>query len=300
VAFWLPIALAVGPVAAAGCGARSSLPVAARCGNGVVEGEEQCDDGNDDEGDGCTAQCSLSGCGDGQRDPEEQCDLGPENGDRPALLLIHGDIERSVMPIDRPGDAATFYAYTSESSHTGLERADLSTFFLYRDTNREVLSLVTHHGIDEDTTGVRLEHGLVDMALDGVPPGTFVTVGDEADELFFEGPERVVGRFELWRNTDGGALGPLPFPGRWEIHVRVALLIGIGAWSYRLADTSEVELDPAAEAILIAYDTPSPCRRDCTVPRCGDGIVDGGEVCDDGNTASGDGCASDCTSLNGS
>ena len=41
------------------------------------------------------------------------------------------------------------------------------------------------------------------------------------------------------------------------------------------------------------------CEADCTVtprvPACGDGIVDPGEVCDDGNTADGDGCEANCT-----
>ena len=38
------------------------------------------------------------------------------------------------------------------------------------------------------------------------------------------------------------------------------------------------------------------CRRDCTLQRCGDGIVDAslGEECDDSNTVSGDGCSADC------
>ena len=31
------------------------------------------------------------------------------------------------------------------------------------------------------------------------------------------------------------------------------------------------------------------------VPECGDGILDSGEECDDGNNVDGDGCASDCT-----
>src|SRR5439155_339716 len=40
------------------------------------------------------------------------------------------------------------------------------------------------------------------------------------------------------------------------------------------------------------------CRTNCQPQRCGDGITDNtkGEVCDDGNNASGDGCSSDCTS----
>lgn len=30
-----------------------------QCGNGVVEGEEQCDDGNLDSGDGCSVHCKV-------------------------------------------------------------------------------------------------------------------------------------------------------------------------------------------------------------------------------------------------
>ena len=40
------------------------------------------------------------------------------------------------------------------------------------------------------------------------------------------------------------------------------------------------------------------CDPDCTAPVCGDGLANpaAGEVCDDGNTASDDGCRSDCRS----
>jgi len=37
------------------------------------------------------------------------------------------------------------------------------------------------------------------------------------------------------------------------------------------------------------------CRADCTLELCGDGVNDPGEMCDDGNTANGDGCRSNCT-----
>ena len=37
------------------------------------------------------------------------------------------------------------------------------------------------------------------------------------------------------------------------------------------------------------------CRSDCTIEGCGDGILDSGEQCDDGNTQAGDGCRADCT-----
>lgn len=43
----------------AACGS-SSKPPAARCGDGVVQAPEQCDDGNQTAGDGCEADCTLT------------------------------------------------------------------------------------------------------------------------------------------------------------------------------------------------------------------------------------------------
>jgi cysteine-rich repeat protein len=39
---------------------------------------------------------------------------------------------------------------------------------------------------------------------------------------------------------------------------------------------------------------PDACRGDCTLSRCGDGVTDAGEACDDGNQQSCDGCTFDC------
>ncbi|WP_428261385.1 DUF4215 domain-containing protein [Haliangium sp.] len=51
-----------------------------RCGNGVVDPGEGCDDGNQANGDGCDAECQLEAepgrCGDGTVDPDEACDDG--------------------------------------------------------------------------------------------------------------------------------------------------------------------------------------------------------------------------------
>lgn len=44
------------------------------CGNGVREGDEGCDDGNDENGDECTNDCEVPGCGDGNVEGAEACD----------------------------------------------------------------------------------------------------------------------------------------------------------------------------------------------------------------------------------
>ena len=44
------------------------------CGDGQVDGDEQCDDANQDDGDACTNACTLAVCGDGVVGPGEACD----------------------------------------------------------------------------------------------------------------------------------------------------------------------------------------------------------------------------------
>jgi len=47
------------------------------CGDGLVhEGTEQCDDGNNDNNDGCSANCEHENCGDGVKQEFEGCDDG--------------------------------------------------------------------------------------------------------------------------------------------------------------------------------------------------------------------------------
>ena len=55
----------------------ASLCVPVNCGNGLVSPNELCDDGNNDSGDGCSADCqSLETCGNNVTDSAkgEQCD----------------------------------------------------------------------------------------------------------------------------------------------------------------------------------------------------------------------------------
>jgi cysteine-rich repeat protein len=46
------------------------------CGDGIQQAGEQCDDGNRDDGDGCTNKCKVAKCGDGAVAGGEQCDDG--------------------------------------------------------------------------------------------------------------------------------------------------------------------------------------------------------------------------------
>lgn len=55
------------------------------CGDGVVDLGEGCDDGNNVDGDGCQADCALPTCGDGIIDPDEECEDGNLNNNDDCL-----------------------------------------------------------------------------------------------------------------------------------------------------------------------------------------------------------------------
>ncbi len=62
------------------------------CGNGIVEGVEECDDGNGNDANCCSGHgpcgptcrlCECALCGNGKIDPAEECDQGPKNSNAP-------------------------------------------------------------------------------------------------------------------------------------------------------------------------------------------------------------------------
>jgi cysteine-rich repeat protein len=278
------------------CQANCALPT---CGDGLLDPGEDCDDANGADGDVCPSTCLLAKCGDGfVFEGVEECDLGPANDDRPAFRLTQGPLQRAVRPVDVPQSAVSFYAYSSASSHTGFEALRASRLYLQRDTSTGALSLFIHHGIDVDSSGLEQPESDVLMKILNVPAQVMIAIADDKPEEFFEeSSTTIAGSWHFQHNTDGGVASLLPIPGSWSIDVVPTFTQGIDAWDYVDFDSSLTSLDRASFANLTAFDTPSACRLDCTVPRCGDGILDGGEVCDDGNTSGADGCSADCSSL---
>jgi cysteine-rich repeat protein len=238
-------------------------------------------------------------CGDGIRAGAEQCDLGSSNGDTPAFRITQpSGTNIGTDAFVRGGTVQQFYAYSSASSHTGLERVGESRIYLYADSATGRLSLVLTHGIDFDGTGQSQPRSAVEMDIAGLPAGTGVDVADDSPSEFFVGSRGTAfGRWSFDRNSDGGALGPLAFPGRWRITVTPRFAAGITTWGWVRHDGTRIPLNMSEPITIEALDTATQCRSNCTVPRCGDSVFDAGEVCDDGNTSDGDGCSADCRRL---
>jgi cysteine-rich repeat protein len=86
-------------------------------------------------------------------------------------------------------------------------------------------------------------------------------------------------------------------PASWSVTIAPNFQQGIASWQYVDGSLGTIELPLSSPVMITAFDSASICRTNCTVPRCGDGILDGGEICDDGNVVGGDGCAADCKAL---
>lgn len=69
------------------------------CGDGVLDAGEECDDGNLMDGDGCSANCTITPyCGDGVLDAGEECDDGNN---------VDGDDCSAVCTIEYGGEGCT-------------------------------------------------------------------------------------------------------------------------------------------------------------------------------------------------
>ncbi len=275
-----------------GCRNKCALPT---CGDGIVDPGEPCDDGNADDTDACTSVCFLAQCGDGfVHAGVEACDDGPLNVGRPAFLLTQGALSVPVRPVERSVSITSFYAYSSASAHTGFEALGQSELFLYRDRGTGLLSLVSEHGIDLDSSGLNQPVSKVQQRFLFLPAGLVVAIADDKDTEFFKDSETSArGEWTFNQNSDGGVLTGLPIPGHWSIDIEPTFESGIDAFRYVDESQGLVPLSLTETVTLTAFDEAS-CRPDCTLPRCGDGILDAGEVCDDGNTVGGDDCAASC------
>jgi cysteine-rich repeat protein len=235
-------------------------------------------------------------CGDGIVEPGEACEPGSEPA-APALEIRQGNWRMSVRPLVGSETVVTHYAYGSRSSHTGFEAPEKSSLYLHRSDPEAALSLVMLNGIDFDTSGLIQPPSIIVFEIEGLPASAVVVISDDDVEFARTTPTTARADWDCDLNSDGGVVGGLPFPGNWHLTITASFLAGITNWAFLsgalgsdLGIENEISLDRSQPIEIVASDRVVGCRDDCTVPRCGDGILDAGEVCDDGNEQPGDGC----------
>jgi len=96
------------------------------CGNGVVEGDEECDDGNDSELDACLTTCIAPACDDGELNGDEtDVDCGGSCGTCTLCqaCVVDGDCESAVCNVDK------FCGFTARMEIDAVDNCWSSTMF---------------------------------------------------------------------------------------------------------------------------------------------------------------------------
>ena len=232
-----------------------------RCGDGLLSGGEQCDDGNPVGDDGCSNSCRLPSCGDGVRQASEQCDDGN---------TVDEDACTNACTIPRCGDGVV----------SDYER-------------RQTL----------DSPRITNPSGSIGYVCDdgGTCPASSCSVADRpsapehgmCQTLGFQRAENVV-----WGGGLGGTSTPMPHAYNWSCTNYVCSRGSDQDSRDNCTDSEMLRTLTCFEGVTeecdqgaANSDAPNAgCRTDCTLPACGDGVVDAGEECDDANGVARDGC----------
>jgi len=288
------------------------------CGDGITDDfwGETCDDGNNRPGDGCDADCQKE-CGNGVVDPNEQCDDGVYNSDTKAnecrtdctnYRCGDGVIDFTEECDNGAANANTPNACRPSCTHPTCGDGVVDTQW---GENCDDANTVSGDGCDAQChsecgdgkvgPGEECDNG--DANSDVVPDAcrsdcTRPTCGDgvrDSNEQCDTGANTpqcqscIVrcgnGVLEPGEECDNGIYNTDSQPNACRTNCQLSWC-GDG-----ILDSLE-ECDNGT----LNGNTTDKCRTWCRIPKCGDGIVDLGnkEVCDDGNTLDGDGCDSCC------
>ncbi|WP_437689510.1 DUF4215 domain-containing protein [Sorangium sp. So ce176] len=270
-------------VEASGGGSTAGYTLRARttalCGDGVVEGHEECDGGA-----ACEATCQrVPACGDGFIDDPEVCDDGnteDEDGCDAACRLEGATAE--IEPNATPAEADANGAVAPGALVSGVLEPDTDVdVFALRLTTVSDLRLETFDASGPGRCADGVDTALVLLA----PDGATVLASDE---------DGGAGACSLIDPTSpGGASARRLAPGTY--YVVVHGVPGELDARYTLRASLDASCGDGVTEGAEECDGGARCAPGCErLPVCGDGLVDVPEGCDDGGAAGGDGCSADC------
>lgn len=234
------------------------------CGDAIVDSDEECDDGNRVMDDGCSNNCLLPQCGDGVLGGDEQCDDGNDNND---------DACRNDCTEPRCGDG---YVSVFDSEVTFTSPVVTNPFGASGHVCDDG-SPCSATSCDVSGNPSAPEHGICEAL--GFDSALFVAWGGGAGES-----DSVMPHASNWSCSGYDCVGADTYSG--DNCSASEMLNTITCFG-----SVNEECDEGAANADVAGAT---CRTDCTLPRCGDAVLDAGEECDDGNLVEDDGCNTRC------
>ncbi len=269
------------------------------CGDGTLDPEEICDDGNTLDCDGCRGDCRATDavCGDSILECDEQCDDGNEedgDGCSAQCRLPTGEGLRIPGPIARSGCLAAWNLRGNSLSVVGSGVASRRQFCTDGDP-----------GCDQDG----ISNGQCEVAA-AVCFGSAAPAFPQCAEAQVARATLKSPRFPKRSGLiDANAItisdafkdtGVTVFAGTRELHSGTSIASGTCTSEFSL----EIAAGRRARFDIGARTGPGDRRKmvrnpldiECVVntASCGNGQIETGESCDDGNTANCDGCSSRC------
>jgi cysteine-rich repeat protein len=247
------------------------------CGNGIIEGNEQCDDGNMDNTDTCTDACKLFVCGDGFTQPgnNEECDDG--NQDNSDACTVDCQKARCGDGYLQPGEEC------DDQNNNDLDACNNSCKKTFCGDGILQAGEICDDGNQDNSDGCTNACQLPSCG-DG-----FVQAGEQCD--------------------DGNAVD---LDACSNACTKSFCGDGIQQLSEQCDDGNASNNDQCTTKCTSARCGDSflqpgeacddgnnkdgdGCSKDCKQESCGDGIKQPGEACDDGNQVNNDGCTNKCT-----
>jgi len=301
---------------------RLTLGVGNTCGNGILELDEECDDGNLSDEDDCLGTCRRARCGDGFIWEEvENCDDGNlDNGDFCLATCVpatcgDGFVQSGVEECDDAnlvdGDACT-NACTRARCGDGVLRAGLEACDDGNARNDDACLSncmratcgdgYVRIGVEQCDNGGRNSDTIANACPTDcrLPVSTDAAAGGSAIHSAQRTPKNV----SAVAPTTGAAPA---YPTCGDGRVDAGELCDDGNESNLDACLTDCTPARCGDGFLRvgveqcdggtgnSNSLPNACRLDCRIPFCGDGIVDNGEACDDGNSSNADECLTNCT-----
>ena len=262
------------------------------CGDGSIDGSEECDDNNLTDCDGCDSNCRVTGCGNNLTACGEACDDGnvaDGDGCESDCTLSPGCAIYSAtgLPVGIP-DLSSVTSVINVPVNTGI--ADVAVLNL-GGTHSYVGDLEFHLQSPAGTNAVLVNNvcgGLQDFSL-GLDDEAGTPIPCPPTDGLSHIPASALSVF------DGQLSG-----GNWTLSILDQAGGDIGtlqSWDLLICSTpcGDGDLDPGEQCDDGNLTSCDGCDSNCTNTACGNGVVACGEECDDGDVDPGDGCESDCT-----
>lgn len=263
----------VAPVPASSTPAVATTPVSV-CGNGVIDGGEQCDDGNTINEDACTNACRIAICGDQVVQLWEQCDDGNRiDADACSNTCKSPACGDGVMQNGEECDDGNQSNQDSCTNSCKLPRC--GDLLIQQNEDCDDGNMVNSDSCSNECKAPRCGDAILQTGEECDDGNQSDTDACTTKCILPRCGDGVIQQAEECDdankiNADGcNNLCKLPFCGN-----------GLREGEEICDDGNQSNNDA--------------CSNECTRPMCGDGFVQPGEFCDDGNQNNDDNCTTAC------